>query len=275
MNTSFTNEELRDRRRQLRKERQIRTLKVSWQVLLLGGIVGGVIWGVTRPDWTISKPQQVSIVGNTALTESAVRNMLGLRYPASLLQIEPQALNAKLLAQGSVVKATVHRELMPPRLYVQIRDRLPVAVVDRSINNKVTKGLLDETGQWLPLTSYRLKADEVPKLRLVGSQSCPGWSELYRAIQQSPVQISEVDCQDPLHLTLATEIGMVRIGEFDRTKIYKQLQRAHELRNWQQSTSLKNAIVDLENPQSPKLQEIGGKSAVPITSEAKPPAPVR
>jgi cell division protein FtsQ len=268
MNTSFTNEELRDRRRRLRKERQIRTLKVSWQVLLLGGIVGTVSWGVTRPDWTISKPQQVSIAGNQALTESAVRNMLGLRYPAALLQIEPQALNAKLLAQGSVVKATVHRELMPPRLYVQIRDRLPVAVVDRTINNK---GLLDETGQWLPFTSYRLKADQLPKLRLIASQSCPGWSELYRAIQQSPVQISEVDCQDPLHLTLATEIGMVRVGEFDRTKIYKQLQRAHELRNWQQSTSVKNAIIDLENPQSPKLQEIGGKSAVPITSGAKPP----
>jgi cell division protein FtsQ len=275
MNTSFTNEELRDRRRQLRKERQVRTLKVSWQVLLLGSIVGGVIWGVTRPDWTISKPQQVSVAGNKSLTESAVRNMLGLRYPASLLHIEPQALNAKLLSQGSVIKATVHRELIPPRLYVQIRDRLPVAVVDRSINSKITKGLLDETGQWLPLTSYSLKADQIPKLRLIASQSCPGWSELYRAIQQSPVQISEVDCQDPLHLTLVTEIGMVRIGEFDRTKIYKQLQRAHELRNWQQSTPLKNAIVDLENPQSPKLQEIGGKSTIPITSGDKISAPTR
>lgn len=275
MNTSFTNEELRDRRRQLRKERQVRTLKVSWQVLLLSSIVGGVIWGVTRPDWTISKPQQVSVAGNKSLTESAVRNMLGLRYPASLLHIEPQALNAKLLSQGSVIKATVHRELIPPRLYVQIRDRLPVAVVDRSINSKVTKGLLDETGQWLPLTSYSLKADQIPKLRLIASQSCPGWSELYRAIQQSPVQINEVDCQDPLHLTLVTEIGMVRIGEFDRTKIYKQLQRAHELRNWQQSTPLKNAIVDLENPQSPKLQEIGGKSTIPITSGDKISAPTR
>jgi cell division protein FtsQ len=275
MNTSFTNEELRDRRRQLRQERRVRTMKVSWQVLLLGGIVGGVIWGVTRPDWTISKPQQVSIAGNQALTESAVRNMLGLRYPTSLLQIEPQALNAKLLAQGSVVKATVHRELMPPRLHVQIRDRLPVALVDRSIDNKITKGLFDETGQWLPLNSYRLKSEQMPKLRLIASQSCPGWAELYRAIQQSPVQIAEVDCQDPLHLTLTTEIGMVRIGEFDRTKIYKQLQRAHELRNWQQSTSLKNAIVDLENPQSPKLQEIGGKSPIPITSGAQPPAKIR
>jgi cell division protein FtsQ len=275
MNNSFTGEELRDRRRQLRKERQVRTLKVSWQVLLLGTIVGGVVWGVTRPDWTISKPQQVSIAGNQALTEGAVRNMLGLRYPASLLQIEPQALHAKLLAQGSVVQANVYRELMPPRLYVQIRDRLPVATVDRSINNKITKGLLDETGQWLPLTSYRLKSEQMPKLRLISGQSCPGWTELYRAIQQSPVQISEVNCQEPLHLTLSTEIGLVRIGEFDRTKIYKQLQRAHELRNWQQSTSLKNAIVDLENPQSPKLQKIDTKSTVPAASGIQPPAKIR
>jgi cell division protein FtsQ len=275
MNTPYSNEDLRDRRRQLRKERQVRTLKVSWQVLLLSGIGGGVIWGITRPDWTISKPQQVNIVGNQSLTAGAVRNMLGLHYPISLLQIEPQALNAKLLAQGSVVKATVHRELLPPRLDIQIRDRLPVAIVDRSINSKVTRGLLDETGQWLPLSSYRLQADQLPKLRLVASQSCPGWTELYKALQQSPVQVSEVDCQDPLQLTLVTEIGLVRIGQFDRIKIYKQLQKAHELRNWQQSTTLKNAIVDLENPQSPKLQEIAGKSATSVAKDAKSPPLVR
>jgi cell division protein FtsQ len=270
MNIPFSNEELRDRRRQLRKERRTRALKVSWQVLLLGSIVGGVTWGITRPDWTISKPQQVNISGNQALTDNAVRNMLGLKYPTSLLQIEPQALHTKLLTQGSVVTATVHRELLPPRLHVQIRDRLPVAIADKSINNKITKGLLDEAGQWLPLASYRLRADQMPKLRLLANGTCPGWTELYQAVHQSPVQINEIDCQDSLHLNLKTEIGTVQIGEFDRTKIYKQLQKAHELRNWQQSTPLKNAIVDLENPQSPKLQEVGGKLTTPVVNELKP-----
>jgi cell division protein FtsQ len=270
MNTPFSNAELRDRRRQLRQERRIRTLKVSWQVLLLGAIVGSVSWGMTRPDWTISKPQQISISGNQALTESAVRNMLGLKYPASLLQIEPQALHAKLVSQGSVVTATVHRELLPPRLRIQVRDRLPIATVDRSINNKVIKGLIDETGHWLPMSSYRLTANQMPNLRLVANESCPGWSELYRAVQQSLVKISEIDCQDTLHLSLKTEIGTIRVGEFDRTKIYKQLQKAHELRNWQQSTPLKNAIVDLENPQSPKLEEIGSKLTTPILNNSKP-----
>jgi cell division protein FtsQ len=270
MNIPFSNEELRDRRRQLRKERRTRTLKVSWQVLLLGSIVGGVTWGITRPDWTISKPQQVNISGNQALTDSAVRNMLGLKYPTSLLQIEPQALHTKLLTQGSVVTATVHRELLPPRLHVQIRDRLPVAIADKSINNKITKGLLDEAGQWLPLTSYRLRADQIPKLRLLSNGACPNWTELYQAVHQSPVQVDEIDCQDSLHLNLKTEIGTVQIGEFDRTKIYKQLQKAHELRNWQQSTPLKNAIVDLENPQSPKLQEVGGKLTTPVINGSKP-----
>jgi cell division protein FtsQ len=269
MNTPFSNEELRNRRRQLRQERRIRTLKVSWQVLLLGAIVGGVTWGMTRPDWTIRKPQQVSISGNQSLTENAVRNMLGLKYPASLLQIEPQELHSRLLAQGSVVAASVHRELLPPRLQVQVRDRLPVAMVDRSVNNKIIKGLLDETGQWLPVTSYRLNDSQMPKLRVLSNDSCPSWGEIYHAVQQSPVPISEVNCQDPLSLTLATDIGTVRIGQFDRTKIYKQLQKAHELRNWQQSTTLKNAIVDLENPQSPKLQEVGGKTGTTLLNDSK------
>jgi cell division protein FtsQ len=270
MNIPFSNEELRDRRRQLRQERRIHTLKVLWQVLLLGAIGGGVTWSMTQPDWIIRKPQQVSISGNQSLTENAVRNMLGLRYPASLLQIEPQELHSRLLAQGSVVNATVHRELLPPRLRVQVRDRLPVATVDRSINNKITKGLLDETGHWLPRNSYRLTASQMPKLHLVANESCPGWTELYRAVQQSPVQVSEIDCQDTLHLSLKTEIGTVRVGEFDRTKIYKQLQKAHELRNWQQSTTLKNAIVDLENPQSPKLEEVGSKLTAPVINNSRP-----
>jgi cell division protein FtsQ len=267
MTTGFTPDQLRYRRRQLKQERRNKMLKVSWQVLLLGIITGGIIWGVTRPDWTIRKSQQIKISGNQALTDQTIREILGVKYPASLLSIEPQALHTKLLASGSITAATVHRELLPPGLQIQVRDRLPVATVDRLINNKTVRGLLDETGQWMPMSNYRLTANQIPKLRLLANDTCPGWAELYKAIQQSPVAVSEVNCQDILNITLNTEIGSIRIGEFDRTRIYKQLQKAHELRNWQQSTTIKNAIINLENPQSPKLQEIGGITAPPKTAK--------
>jgi cell division protein FtsQ len=266
----FSPTELRTRRHRLKQERRVRTLKVFWQVWLLSGITGGIIWGVTRPDWTIRKAQQIKISGNQALTEKTIREMLGVKYPAPLLAIEPQTLHTKLLTNGSITAATVHRELLPPSLHIQVRDRFPVATVDRLINNKSVRGLLDETGQWLPISSYRLTANQIPQLRLLANDTCPGWADLYKAVQQSPVAVTEINCQDILNLTLTTEIGSIRIGEFDRTRIYKQLQKAHELRNWQQSTTIKNAIINLENPQAPKLQEIGGKALTPPTPETKP-----
>jgi cell division protein FtsQ len=269
MTTAFSTNELRNRRRQLKQERRVRMLKISWQVLLLGGITGGIVWGITRPDWTIRKSQQIKISGNQSLTDSTIRNMLGVKYPTSLLQLEPQLLHTNLVSHGSITAATVHRELLPPRLHIQVRDRLPVATVDRVVHNKAVRGLLDETGQWLPLSSYRLAASQIPKLRLLANETCPGWADLYKAVQQSPVVVSEINCQNILSLTLNTEVGIVRIGEFDRTRIYKQLQKAHELRNWQKSTTMTNVIINLENPQSPKLQEIIGRPSLPVSKDIK------
>jgi cell division protein FtsQ len=251
----LSTEEIRSRRRQLRRERRFYTLKVFWQTLLLLGIGSSLLWAISQPDWTVRKPQQIRVQGNRALTETAVRDMLGLKYPVSLLHIEPQVLHQRLLDQGSILTATVHRELIPPQITVQVRDRLPVAVVVDSA--KKTTGMLDDRGQWLPTTSYQLPVNQIPKLKLLANTSkvCAEWPNLYRAIQQSPVEIQEVDCRDVLNLMLKTEIGSLRLGSFDNTKIYKQLQEAHKLRNWQQYQDPATVMyLDLESPSTPKLQ---------------------
>ncbi len=255
MYSSLSPAELRNRRRRLRRERRVYTLKVCWQTLLLLSIGGGLYWAIGRPDWTIRKPQQILIQGNRALTETAVRDMLGLKYPISLLQVEPQVLHGNLMERGSILAATVHRELVPPRITVQVRDRQPVALVEPS-TPKAAAGMLDEKGQWLPITSYRLDLAQTPQLKLLSSdKSCPNWPDLYQAVAQSPVKIQEIDCRDSLNLILKSEIGNLRLGTFDRTKIYKQLQEAYKLRDWQQYSNPATVLyLDLENPNSPQLQ---------------------
>jgi cell division protein FtsQ len=259
MYSSLSPEELRSRRRKLRRERRVYTLKICWQTLLLLGIGAGLYWAVRWPDWTIRKPSQISVQGNRALTETAVRDMLGLKYPVSLLQVEPQVLQNNLLERGSILAATVHRELIPPRILVQVRDRLPVAAVESggaSGTAKTVAGLLDERGQWLPATKYRLSAAQLPALKLLASNnSCPNWPELYQAITRSPVKIQEIDCRDSLNLILKSEIGGLRLGTFDRTKIYKQLQEAYKLRDWAKYADPTTVLyLDLENPNYPQLQ---------------------
>jgi cell division protein FtsQ len=255
MYSSLSPAELRNRRRRLRRERRVYTLKICWQTLLLLAIGGGLYWAIRLPDWTIRKPQQILIQGNRALTETAVRDMLGLKYPISLLQVEPQVLQGNLLGRGSILAATVHRELIPPRITVQVRDRQPVALVVPS-TPKAATGMLDEKGQWLPTTSYRLNPAQTPQLKLLSNNnSCPNWPDLYQAVSQSPVKIQEIDCRDSLNLILKSEIGNLRLGTFDRTKIYKQLQEAYKLRDWQQYSNPATVLyLDLENPNSPQLQ---------------------
>jgi cell division protein FtsQ len=272
MYSSLSPAELRNRRRRLRRERRVYTLKICWQTLLLLAIVGGLGWAIGRPDWTIRKPQQILIQGNRALTETAVRDMLGLKYPISLLQVEPQVLHSNLLERGSILSATVHRELIPPRITVQVRDRQPVALVEPS-TPKAATGMLDEKGQWLPTTSYRLDQAQKPQLKLLSSNnSCPNWPDLYQAVAQSPVKIQEIDCRDSLNLILKSEIGNLRLGTFDRTKIYKQLQEAYKLRDWQQYSNPATVLyLDLENPNSPQLQSNHNSTTNQKDSSKLPP----
>jgi cell division protein FtsQ len=262
MYSSLSPKELHYRRRQLRRERRVYAFKICWQTLLLLAICGGVLWAIGRPDWTIRQPQQIQIQGNRALTEKAVREMLAIQYPISLLQVEPQAIHSRLREHGSILAATVHRELIPPRITVQVRDRLPVAVVDPS-SAKSPAGMIDEMGQWLPSSSYSLPTHQIPQLKLLSSDNtCPNWSDIYRAIYQSPIKIEEVDCRNSLNLILKSEIGNLRLGTFDRTKIYKQLQEAYKLRDWQQYYDPTAVLyLDLDNPSSPKIQGTTPKSS--------------
>jgi cell division protein FtsQ len=268
MYSSLSPKELHHRRRQLRRERRAYAFKICWQTLLLLSICGGVLWAIGRPNWIIRQPQQIQIQGNHALTEKAVREMLAIQYPVSLLEVEPQAIHSRLLEHGSILAATVHRDLIPPRIIVRVRDRLPVAVVD-PISAKAPAGMIDEMGQWLPTSSYNLPTHQIPKLKVLLSSdnTCPNWFDLYRAIYQSPIKIEEVDCRNSLNLILKSEIGSLRLGGFDRTKIYKQLQEAYKLRNWQQYYDPTTVLyLDLENPSSPKIQSTTLKSSDPIDS---------
>ncbi len=252
-------EELRQRRLQLRRQRRWRALKICWQVLLLGSLVSGIIWAVQQPDWVIRQSQQVQIQGNRYLSASTVREMLGLKYPVSLLHIEPQSLNAKLLDQGSILAANIHRELLPPRITIQVQDQPPVAIADQADQ----PGLVNAAGNWLPLTSYQIDNDKLPHLRLLSADStlCSDWPALYQGIQRSPVPVSEVDCRDALNILLKTEIGDVRIGAFEPARFRQQLQKAYELGDWKQLYQLKYnqasdiAYIDLENPNMPKIQQ--------------------
>lgn len=268
---SVSQTELAARRKNLRRARRIKSFQSLWRSLFVGGMATGLVWAVTLPDWVIRQPEQIVIEGNHFLSRQAIRSLLPLSYPQSLLQIQPQALAKSLESQPPIAKATVSRQLLPPGLTIQVKERKPVAIAQAptSRNSKITDattsvGLLDEQGIWMPRSIYtQLEQNkEFPTLKVIGlnAQYRPYWSVVYPAVSQSAVKVLEIDWQDPANLILKTELGTVHFGPYS-SRFAEQLtvlDRMRELPTRVQSSKI--AYIDLKNPDFPAIQMTKGNA---------------
>lgn len=263
---------LSQRRQTLRRQKRQQAVYRFGRTLALSCLAGGLVWGSTQPVWVIHKPEQIAIEGNQILSDRAIRALLSLTYPESLLRIEPQAMAEKLQAQQSLIaKATVTRQLFPPSLTIQIQERYPVAIAcgnvichiptatkERKTPSGTALGLLDESGAWMSFKGYNAiqKSFPLPSLKIIGKreQYLPYWSQLYPVIHRSPVKVSQIDWQDSENIKLKTELGMVHLGPYS-DQLSEQLNVLDRLR--QLSAKLNGrqiAYIDLKKPEAPAIQ---------------------
>ncbi|HEY9901616.1 MAG TPA: FtsQ-type POTRA domain-containing protein [Candidatus Sericytochromatia bacterium] len=266
---SVSQTELTTRRKKLRRTRRIKSFQALWRSLLVGGMATSLVWAITRPDWVIRQPEQIVIEGNHFLSSKAIRALLPLSYPQSLLQVQPQAIAKSLESQAPIAKATVSRQLLPPGLTIQVEERKPVAIAQapapqnaKTSNSTSSAGLLDEQGVWMPKSSYgHLEENlELPRLKVIGSnaQYRPYWSEVYQAVNHSAVKVFEIDWQDPANLILKTELGNVHFGPYS-SRFTEQLAILDRMRELPTHISpSKIAYIDLKNPDFPAIQMTQG-----------------
>jgi cell division protein FtsQ len=269
--SSVSQTELAQRRQQLRHERRMRTLQTSWRTLAVSGIAGGLAWVITLPGWVIRQPDQVAIAGNQFLSKPAIQSLLPLSYPQSLLEIEPQVLADRLKAQTPIAEATVTRQLFPPRLIVQVKERRPIAMtvpaaepinLRDSVNQATAKtpqdGFLDADGVWIPLASYTAfdRSFKLPTLKVIGltEQSRSHWPQLYQELSHSPVKVLQIDWRDPNNLILKTELGIFHFGSYG-SKFAEQLKAIDRLRKLPEKLNSNQIVyIDLRNPDAPAIQ---------------------
>lgn len=222
------------------------------------GILSGIVWIALHQAWTIFKPEQIWIEGNQYLTDRAIRSLLALEYPRSLVELDPAQLRDRLIASGSVSTVKIERSLLPTHLLVRIQDLPPVARAIQPDPNR-PQTVVDERGRQIPVANYNaLVQNALPELQLLPPSlgTCPAWFQLYRAVRASPVAISAVDCRNPQNLVLQTEVGKVRLGKSsDEARLNSQIQQLDRLRNWPQYTDPQSVdYLDLAEPNVPKLQ---------------------
>ncbi|UKP00537.1 cell division protein FtsQ/DivIB [Nostoc sp. UHCC 0870] len=262
---SVSRKDLAQRRQKLRRQRQVKILQTIWRTIAISGLAGGLLWVAIQPIWVLKTPKQVLITsGNQSLSQEAVQSVLKLSYPQSLWRIQPSVIAESLKKQPTIAQATVNRRLFPPGLIIEIEERVPVAVAQKTKaqgnTNKDSTGLLDANGVWIPLEKYTLMNPnfKLPSLKVIGSPEKYGsyWNQLYSYVSQSSVKITEIDCQDSTNLILKTEIGNVHIGALS-PQLPEQINLLARMRNLPKKLNPSEIeYIDLTNPKSPLVHMI-------------------
>ncbi|HEY9661451.1 MAG TPA: FtsQ-type POTRA domain-containing protein [Allocoleopsis sp.] len=279
--SSVSQSELVNRRRQLRQQRRLRLLQTIWQVLALGSMAGGLVWGLSQIDWMLRRASQVTIEGNKVLSADTIRSILPIHYPQSILTLQPQVIAQRLETEAPIADATVTRRLFPPGLTVRIQERYPVAVVymagaqpapgakPKPGQKPQQQALLDEEGAWIPYDVYVAlnPTQKLPGLKVLGMREeyRSHWASLYEQISRSPVKISEIDWRNPADLVLKTELGLVHFGSYS-PRFSEQLKALDQLRDLPKQVSLDQiSYIDLRNPEVPLVEMNGKAPASPET----------
>ncbi|QLE42517.1 FtsQ-type POTRA domain-containing protein [Nostoc sp. C052] len=256
---SVSRTDLAQRRQKLRRQRQMKIIQAIWRTFAITGLAGGLLWVAIQPVWMLKAPKQIVMKsGNKLLSDQTTQSLLALSYPQSLWRIEPSAIANSLKKQPTIAQAIVRRRLFPPGLIIEIQERVPVAVTQTRGNNKVTIGLLDASGAWMPLEKYTSlnPTKKLPNLRVIGSpkQYCSYWTQLHEAVSRSPVKVMEINCQNPTNLILKTELGNVHLG-VPGPQLSEQIKVLAQMRPLATKfNSGQIEYIDLKNPEYPLVQ---------------------
>ena len=271
---SVCSSKLKNRRQELQSRRRMKSCQAIWRSLMISSIAGGLFWAITLPNWTIRQGSQIDIEGNQLLSQEEIRVLIPLSYPQSLLHLQAQQLSKQLESIPPIAQATVTRQLLPPRLTIEVRERQPVATVllpgvaaNQAESQTGKIGFLDRQGILIPKSFYKRIEEnfELPNLKVIGfgEQYRPYWSELYQLINHSTVKVFEVDWQDPSNLILKTELGTVHFGPYT-SQLPEQLAVLARMRALPGRVKASKILyIDLTNPEFPAIQLTQGKSNIP------------
>ena len=297
---------LAQRRQKLRRQRQIKVIQAIWRTVAVTGMASALLWVAIQPMWVLKDSQQIVIKSGAKIepTQKDIYSLLGLSSPQSLWRIEPSVIADSLKKQPNIAQATVSRRLFPPGLIIEIQERVPVAIAqirkkqpatsctdapsapgksadvkpcvqNNSAANKQSElGLLDASGIWMPMAKYMSMNPqrELPQMMVIGSpaQYRPFWTQLYEAIRQSSLKVTEIDFQDPTNLILTTELGIVHLGS-PSNKLPEQIQVLERMRHLgTQFNPSHMDYIDLKNPAMPLVQVNQKKPALEIKKSTQP-----
>ena len=277
---SPTSKELARRRQYLRDRRRRKFYKGAWRSLIIIGLTWGLLRLATSPVWLIRSTAQLAVSNNEQLSDEAIQELVPVDYPQPLLKVKPDELAESLASHAPIAAANVSRRLLPPGLKIRVQERQPVAIAlpnkDRPMRQIpdesaafMAPGLIDADGYWMPRNSFRKLDSTASEPTLVVRGMRPGderyWHDIYEAIAQSPVSITELDWSKSSNLVLQSDLGEVHLGPYGKG-FEAQLVALDQLRSLKEKVNPeKVAFIDLRDPTQPIVEILQATGTSPST----------
>lgn len=245
---------LKNRREALMWQRRWRRLRACWQFVCLCGLAGGMVWVMSWPEWSVRSAEQVAFQGQRLVASQVLYDYLELDYPQAIWQLSTDRLAEQLATNPAVLNVEVTRKLFPAELIVAIQERQPVAVAVTDYGT----GYLDREGNYIPGDLYgpevRAQLPKAPQFLGFSPQYRSFWRQNYPLIQQSPLNITVINGNNPTNITITTALGLVRLGSgLDRFQ--EQLTVLEKMQNLPSRVPREKILfIDLTNPAEPSIQ---------------------
>jgi len=250
-----------DRRRQLRQHRRRERLRQLWRVVVFSAVGLGLGYALLRSGWVLNGPDQVEVIGSQQVQRDQVIQAAGLRFPLTLLSLQPSRLARELSVALPVDQVQVQRLMAPPRLRVQLVDRRAVARAERRGPRGREMGYVDHLGNWMTMrqqagVGLEPSHGQLPLL-------IQGWQPRYRQAlaellsrrQQLGSALLTIRFEPGGSLWLdTTSLGAVRFGPVDQ-RLPQRIEVLEHLLT-ELPTRLKGRklqSIDLSDPDQPEL----------------------
>jgi len=250
-----------DRRRQLRQHRRRERLRQLWRVVVFSAVGLGLGYALLRSGWVLNGPDQVEVIGSQQVQRDQVIQAAGLRFPLTLLSLQPSRLARELSVALPVDQVQVQRLMAPPRLRVQLVDRRAVARAERRGPRGREMGYVDHLGNWMTMRQQAGVGLEPSRGQL--PLLIQGWQPRYRQAlaellsrrQQLGSALLTIRFEPGGSLWLdTTSLGAVRFGPVDQRLPQRIEVLEHLLKEL--PTRLKGRklqSIDLSDPDQPEL----------------------
>ena len=229
-----------------------------WQILFFSCTSIFLILTFLNQAWRPISFDQTKVTGLSGITKNDIKKTTSSFYPKNLLELNPKEIESYLLKKLPIKQVSVSRNFFPPKIYINIIEREPVAFANRVFSESTENGMIDIEGYWIPLKFVNTSTKNKIKL------SIDNWNPNYkndilsiiknRYVLKSPLQKIRINALE--EISIKTEyFDSVLLGS-DTDSLIEQFNKLNQLEkslpNLLINTKLK--IVDLKDPSKTELK---------------------